>query len=537
MRNPISPSDLSELLVSDQAHALIDVRERVEYNIAHIPRATTIPRRLLEWRAQRLVPYLPTPVVVYDDDGRRADLAAETLAAMGYSDVQTLAGGLNRWASEDLPTEWGVNVPSKDFGEQVFEQEGIQEITPDELLAWMNQGRQMVLLDTRTPEEHAASTVPGSRSVPGGELALRVPALVDSPDMPVVVHCAGRTRGIVAARALSRIGLHNVYYLKNGTMGWVLSGHELEYGSDRLSLPNPDGSTLRDTEAKVRRLADVDGVRWLSPDGLRKVMARSTSENVYLVDVRSRDEHAAGHIAGFRWFPGGQCVQAADDLVGVRQGHVVFACDGSVRAGMTSSWFRRMGFPNVYAVDGGVKAWVEGGGTLEEGLAPDMPWGIEAARAGLPTFTAAELHSAMASADPPTVVFVGMSNQFVAGHPTGASWVNRSWLEHRIGDAAPDRLGDVVVVCPDGVTSTLAAAALRPMGYERAAVLEGGMAAWRAAGLPVELGLSGVMAPPNDVLPAGTDRTWAEMIQYLTWETKLGEKYRRQAGSAGGSTA
>jgi rhodanese-related sulfurtransferase len=228
----------------------------------------------------KLVPYLGTPTVVCDDDEHRAALAADTLTAMGYSDVRVLAGGLNRWASEDLPTEWGVNVPSKDFGEQVFEQEGIREITPDELHSWQSEGRDLLLLDTRTPEEHAASTIPGSRSIPGGELAMRVPALLDSPDQTVVVHCAGRTRGIVGAQTLARMGVRNVYYLKNGTMGWVLAGLDLEKGSDRLGLPVPSADVLRETEARVRALADADGVTWLDFEGLQSLTKSSAHQNV-----------------------------------------------------------------------------------------------------------------------------------------------------------------------------------------------------------------------------------------------------------------
>ena len=49
--------------------------------------------------------------------------------------------------------------------------------------------------------------------------------------------------------------------------------------------------------------------------------------------------------------------------------------------------------------------------------------------------------------------------------------------------------------------------------------------AWLRASLPVERGLSGVMNPPKDVLTMGTDRTWAEAIQYLRWEEELGKKY------------
>jgi 3-mercaptopyruvate sulfurtransferase SseA len=75
------------------------------------------------------------------------------------------------------------------------------------------------------------------------------------------------------------------------------------------------------------------------------------------------------------------------------------------------------------------------------------------------------------------------------------------------------------------VSAVLAGATLKSLGYPRVAVLDEGMQGWRRAGLPVERGLSGVMNPPKDVLTMGTDRAWAEAIQYLRWEEELGKKY------------
>jgi rhodanese-related sulfurtransferase len=44
----------------------------------------------------------------------------------------------------------------------------------------------------------------------------------------------------------------------------------------------------------------------------------------------------------------------------------------------------------------------------------------------------------------------------------------------------------VIVMCDEGYQSSLAAATLRDLGFRRAADLDGGFQAWRAAGLPVE---------------------------------------------------
>ena len=71
----------------------------------------------------------------------------------------------------------------------------------------------------------------------------------------------------------------------------------------------------------------------------------------------------------------------------------------------------------------------------------------------------------------------------------------------------------------------MAGATLRDLGYEDVSVLEGGIAAWGNAGLPLEKGLSGVMTHPVDVVILGVDRNPAEMMNYLRWETALGDNY------------
>src|SRR5207248_7025297 len=105
MAGSIAPAALKDALDRGSTVPLIDVREHGEYNTAHIPGASSLPRRLIEFRIERLVPCRSVQVVVCDDDGRRAWLAAETLERAGYGRVAVLDGGINRWATEDFGTE------------------------------------------------------------------------------------------------------------------------------------------------------------------------------------------------------------------------------------------------------------------------------------------------------------------------------------------------------------------------------------------------------------------------------------------------
>ncbi len=298
MSQEISAEALAALLESNQSFALIDVREVGEYNSTHIPESSLIPRRELEFRITASVPHSGSHVVLCDDDGRRASLAAGTLESLGYTNVSVLDRGINWWASLDYPTEWGVNVPSKDFGEKMEVVHHVPEIDAAELNNRIERGDKLVILDTRTPEEYRRFCIPGGRSVPGGELALRITDITADldPDTTVIVNCAGRTRSIIGTRVLQRMGQANVLGLKNGTSGWVLAGYDLESGADRLDLPEPTPEGLAAAEAYADRLAEEDGVRYLDIPALQEMMERSKTETVYFVDVRTSGEYTDGHI-------------------------------------------------------------------------------------------------------------------------------------------------------------------------------------------------------------------------------------------------
>src|SRR5712692_8162537 len=293
MADRMSPEALKSLLAGKTQFAFIDIREAGEYNTSHIPGSSWMSRRHLEFQLPLAVPYKGTHVILCDDDGRRAPLAAATVERMGYRQVSVLDGGINRWVSRDYPTEWGSNVPSKDFGEKVEVVHHVPELEATELRERMARGDKLVILDTRTPEEYQRFCIPGGRSVPGGELALRITDIAKDldPDTTIIVNCAGRTRSIIGTRVLQRMGLQNVYGLKNGTSGWVLAGYQLETGADRLDLPVPSPEGLAAAEAYADRLAREDGVRSLDLPTLKAMLGKRDRDTAYFIDVRTLQEY------------------------------------------------------------------------------------------------------------------------------------------------------------------------------------------------------------------------------------------------------
>ena len=528
----LAPSALDELVRTTPRFAFIDVRERGEYNASHIPGSSCLPRRLLEAELPRLVPCSNVTVVLSDDDGRRAALAAGTAERMGYEDVAVLDGGLNAWVSDGFDTQWGLNVASKEFGERVEVEYDTPTVDAGELRRRIAAGERVLILDTRTPEEFHRARIPGGRNVPGGELAYRITdvlATEPAPPETVVINCAGRTRSTIGVRTLQRMGVDDVVGLRNGTQGWVLAGFDLEHGGERDDLPAPGPDGRAAAERFAERVAAEDGVVSLDADALARLLERVETDCTYLIDVRTAEEFAAGRIPGFRWVPGGQAVQRCDDVVAVRDATIVFCCDGTARSHVTASWFRQLGFPHVYAVDGGTAAWEASGRALVTGIVEGEVFGLAQARERVRAVSPTRLRSQLAAGDAPLVLFVDTSRAFAEGHVPGSRWLSRSRLELAIHQFAPGRRTPIVVTDRAGDGAVLAAASLMDLGHVDVAVLDGGVQAWRGAGLPLETGLTGVMTPPDDVVPVGTERTSAEMVHYLRWEEALGTKYQRGA--------
>lgn len=84
----------------EEGVTFVDVREPAEWEKGTVPGALTIPRGLLEWKAgsEPALADLAAPVVVYCQGGGRSALAAQSLEALGYAQVKSLAGGYKAWS-------------------------------------------------------------------------------------------------------------------------------------------------------------------------------------------------------------------------------------------------------------------------------------------------------------------------------------------------------------------------------------------------------------------------------------------------------
>jgi rhodanese-related sulfurtransferase len=85
--------------------------------------------------------------------------------------------------------------------------------------------------------------------------------------------------------------------------------------------------------------------------------------------------------------------------------------------------------------------------------------------------------------DGAVVVDVREAEEFSAGHLTSAKHIPVADIDKRINDIPSDK--PILVYCANGTSSGKAAAALKKAGRDQIFNLNGGIAAWKQAGLPV----------------------------------------------------
>ena len=258
----------------------------------------------------------------------------------------------------------------------------------------------------------------------------------------------------------------------------------------------------------------------------------SRDEPVTVLDVRwqlsepdGHDAYERGHIPGAVYvsledeltdhtvagrgrhpLPSGRAVEAAARGWGVRDGGRVVVYDDWNRAGSARGWWvlTAAGLKDVRILDGGLAAWVAGGGTLETGATAPPPGDVTVTHydlyaGALPTLTAEQAMSTETLIDARAPErFLGVNEPIdpVAGHIPGACNApstgflagDGTFLEERDLARFFADVDDVGAYCGSGVTASVVVAALASLGIDTA-LYPGSWSEWSSdATRPVETG-------------------------------------------------
>src|SRR5947207_10034169 len=254
----VTPSQIRRALLLRDEIALLDLRHEAGYATGHPLFAANMAADRITLEAEARLPRKDVPIVVYDAGEGLVPVATDRLTALGHTNVRQLDGGLKAWQMAGFELFRDVNSYAKAFGELVESRRHTPSLTADEVAALIAAKANIRILDVRRFDEYATMNIPGSISVPGGELVFRAGHAAPDPETTIIVNCDGRTRSIIGTQSLINARVPNKGLgTPNGTNRWTSVQQNLEHGSDRRG----EVGAIEGGEASARDVAYRAGVR------------------------------------------------------------------------------------------------------------------------------------------------------------------------------------------------------------------------------------------------------------------------------------
>lgn len=91
----VSPRDVDALLAAGAI--ALDIRDKEEHDVDHIPGSLHLSRGKLEMNIESLIPDLDATVLCYCNAYNRGALSTDTLRGLGYRNAKLIAGGLKAY--------------------------------------------------------------------------------------------------------------------------------------------------------------------------------------------------------------------------------------------------------------------------------------------------------------------------------------------------------------------------------------------------------------------------------------------------------
>ena len=199
-----------------------------------------------------------------------------------------------------------------------------------------------LIVDARSPRDHAAGHIPGSLSIPAGSSFGTWLGWVVDPDRPIVLARRGR-RGPRRPRRARRCASGStpfIGYIDGGIEAWRRGGRPVEAGAV------------------------------LSVETLAARLAAGGPEAPFVIDVRQPSEYEAGHVPGSTHIGAGDLPEMLDRLP--RDRPIATICASGYRSSVAASMLRAAGFEDV--VDGLERRPDLGGARLPGGVRAGVRW-------------------------------------------------------------------------------------------------------------------------------------------------------------------
>ena len=105
----------------------------------------------------------------------------------------------------------------------------------------------------------------------------------------------------------------------------------------------------------MNQLRENARYRSLSPDDIAALLDRD--DEIFVIDVREREDHAKGAIPGSVNVPRGMLEHSIDQVTTDKDKKIVLYCGGGSRSALAAASLKKMGFKNVISLAGGYRGW------------------------------------------------------------------------------------------------------------------------------------------------------------------------------------
>ncbi len=156
------------------------------------------------------------------------------LFVVGPNGIAYSRDGGHVWVQIETVSHWAIAFASPAKGWAVGPEGRITEIilrqataqsatiiTAKQLLEWVNNDQELLILDVRTPEEFATGHVPTAVNIPHTEIEARLQEVRRAGDVDVVVYCRSGRRAGIAEKILHDAGFRRLLHLEGDMLGWL----------------------------------------------------------------------------------------------------------------------------------------------------------------------------------------------------------------------------------------------------------------------------------------------------------------------------
>lgn len=205
---------------------LFDVREAEEYNAGHLPGSRHVPGGQLVQETDHYASVRGARIVLTDNDGVRANMAASWLAQMGWETA--VVDGLQ---PQDFSAKgsWSATLPPH---------AAVNSISPLQLSDWLKQGDTQVL-DFTARANYVKSHLPGAAWLLRSTLQQQDKALLPAAERYVLT-CGSSLLAGYAVEQVTTLTGKPVFLLEGGNTAWRDAGLPTENGESLLLSPAID---------------------------------------------------------------------------------------------------------------------------------------------------------------------------------------------------------------------------------------------------------------------------------------------------------